>query len=226
MPGKRVRAPYQRYQKKKKSKKAVTRTYVSAPSRAFGGVLPAKLIYHTSMSLNPGIASAATHVFRLASIFDPDLTGVGHQPGLHDQLSPIFERYQVWKVDFKVIFKNNDSTNTQRIGYSVSDDSTTTTSFEEYMENGNSDFALLSSGGSDDLYTMSGSILIPEVHGVSYKQYMSNDDYGANFGSNPVEDAYVKFIADGIGTDTGSVSAVVTLVYHVKMMGSKVTAQS
>lgn len=47
----------------------------------------------------------ANHVFNLGSIFDPDYTGVGHQPAFHDQWATLYNRYRVIGVRYKVIFR-------------------------------------------------------------------------------------------------------------------------
>jgi len=42
------------------------------------------------------------HEYALNGLYDPDLSGVGHQPMGFDQLSAMWKRYRVWKVDFKI----------------------------------------------------------------------------------------------------------------------------
>lgn len=216
----------------KKKKTGIVRPYnvVPTPLRLFkGSAMPTNLIYHQSGQLNPGaVGVIAGTVFRLGSIFDPDLTGVGHQPLGHDQLAALFERYQVWKVDFDLVMVNLDTSNENRAGCTISDDNSIAVSTgEELIEQGNSRWDVLgiaSSSGSKKRFT--GSVLNCDVHNISYKQYMANDDYGANFGSNPAEDAFLKVWADGFDTDTGAVRYAITLVYHTKCMGSVTTSQS
>ena len=43
-------------------------------------------------------------VYRLNSLFDPDLSGVGHQPYGYDQLMAIYQRYKVIYCDVEVGF--------------------------------------------------------------------------------------------------------------------------
>lgn len=50
-------------------------------------------------------SGAAHHVFRLNSIFDPDVTGVGHQPAYHDQWSALYNKYRVLSATWKIVFK-------------------------------------------------------------------------------------------------------------------------
>lgn len=66
--------------------------YVSAlPQRMF-----VKLNYcEPNMDMSLAAAVVSTQTWRLNSLFDPDLTGVGHQPYLYDQYSALFNRFLV-----------------------------------------------------------------------------------------------------------------------------------
>lgn len=59
------------------------------------------LRYSAEISVaSPGPGLAAGHVFRLNSIFDPDLTGTGHNPLGYDQWLAIYNNYHV--VDARI----------------------------------------------------------------------------------------------------------------------------
>jgi len=226
---KRVRAPSaKKYVSKKKSKTAMVKAFSSKNSTQGGiqNVMPVKMLYSDWYNLNPGVGGIGTsQVFRLSSIHDPDFTGVGHQPLGHDQLADLYERYQVYKVDFEIEASGLDINSLQRIGYRLSDSSSVTTDSRALYENGNGEFAVISPYGNNGR-SFRGSVWVNEVHGVSYKQYMSNDDYGANFGSNPVEEAYLHVMADGLGVDTDGIRFAIRLTYHCKLMGSKLVSIS
>lgn len=59
--------------------------------------------YVDTKTLNPS-AGAADHIFRLNSIFDPDSTGVGHQPAYHDQWDGLYANYRVLACKYQVTF--------------------------------------------------------------------------------------------------------------------------
>lgn len=222
-------APMPRKKKTQKKKSGIVSRYSvsTPPGRLLSPQTGVKLIYHTSGQLNPGIGgTTANNIFRLSSIFDPDFTGIGHQPLGRDQLAVLYERYQVWKVDFHIVYVNTDGSNVQRCGYTVSDDSTTAASGEIYIEQGNSEWDILGIAGGQSKKVFSGSVKLNECHGISYKQYMANDDYGAKFGSNPTEECFLKCWVDGVGTDTSPVRFSISLVFHTKIMGSVTTTQS
>jgi len=163
----------------------------------------------------------------LGSLNDPDFSGIGHQPMGHDDVSNMFERYQVWKVDFEIEFVFPvASTNTNAVGvsYRVSDTSSTSTDPRVNLESGAGEWGSVTS--CQTIKKFSGTVLLSDIHGVSYKQYMSNDDYGANFGNNPVEDCYLHLFVDGYDGDTLGIKARARLTYHAKLMGNKLQALS
>lgn len=56
------------------------------------------------------LPAATVYSFRANSIYDPDLTGVGHQPRYHDQWSNFYERYMVVGSNITVKFlKDGDA---------------------------------------------------------------------------------------------------------------------
>ncbi len=63
-----------------------------------------KFRYHDI--LNEGGIQGATHVFRMNSLFDPDLTGIGEQPMGFDQWKQFYTNYQVLGSSIKVIALN------------------------------------------------------------------------------------------------------------------------
>lgn len=190
-------------------------------------VMPCKLLYSDTYTINPGaLGATATQSFRCQSLHDPDLTGVGHQAMGYDQLYGFYERYQVWKLDFEIEFVSNDGSNIQGVGYRFSGVQTTDTNPIVNLENGLGEFSLLDVKGGSSRKSFKGTVTLCDIHGVSYKEYMSNDEYGAEFGSNPAKSSYLHVWADGNGTDTAGVIARVRLTYHTKLTGSKVQALS
>ena len=61
------------------------------------------LVYCDTKSLSPG-TGAASHIFRLNSINDPDYTGVGHQPAFHDKWATLYGNYKVVRTSWAITF--------------------------------------------------------------------------------------------------------------------------
>ena len=85
-PFKRLRVPRPIYVARNRGDKAFAVTPVGNRS----GIV--KLKYACTVSLSQTVSK---HIFRWNSLFDPDYTGTGHQPFMHDQLSGIWRNYHV-----------------------------------------------------------------------------------------------------------------------------------
>ena len=73
-------------------------TYLSKYFDPFPAKAHYTLRYSDQITLNPGAGANATYNFRANSIFDPDYSGVGHQPYGHDNLQNIYDGYVVDKA--------------------------------------------------------------------------------------------------------------------------------
>lgn len=65
--------------------------------------------YFDSPVLNAAAGATAVHIYRTNGLFDPDLTGVGHQPRGFDQLMPLYDNYVVIGAKITVRFSWNTS---------------------------------------------------------------------------------------------------------------------
>jgi hypothetical protein len=74
----------------------------------FPPLMNTKLRYAYNFQLDSATGFAqifgTEQVFRLNSLFDPDLTNTGHQPFGYDQLTPIYGRYRVRACEVEVEF--------------------------------------------------------------------------------------------------------------------------
>lgn len=72
--------------------------------QAFPPNLDVNLTYFQQINLTATTPGLAVHyLFRTNSIFDPDFSGVGHQPGMHDQLALIYEHYRVLRSKIEIV---------------------------------------------------------------------------------------------------------------------------
>ena len=90
--------------------------------------LKTTLNYVQEVTIDPGLASIAAHYFRANSIFDPDLTGVGHQPLTRDEYAALYGYYRVLSSRIKVtpVFDSNTAVNPGYWGLYLDTDSTLT----------------------------------------------------------------------------------------------------
>jgi len=65
------------------------------PGFGFPDQLRCVLKYKENGVLFTGSTTPAAQVYRLNSLFDPNLTGTGHQPNYYDQLTAVYQQYCV-----------------------------------------------------------------------------------------------------------------------------------
>lgn len=240
MPFTRGRSPA-RSGSRSKQRRRVSRSsssLVRAPARRAGGYLwgpgnnylskyfdpfPAKahyvLRYSDQITLNPTAGAVANYHFRANSIYDPDVTGVGHQPYGHDNLQNIYKSYVVDKAVMTLIptqFGNTVAT----YGARVAGD-TDSGSFHLIRESKGVTMATTAIGAA------------PAPISRSYqrnKMWPIEKDSSAEFGANPAIDAETKFHIFMQGpngtTDPGSIDYMVNITYYVTCFDLKQLAGS
>lgn len=175
--------------------------------------------YSEVISLNPGIATPAAYLFRANSIFDPNFSGIGHQPYGHDTYSSIYNHYCVTS---SVITVQSTTSANGVFGVSVTDDTVVQADYDTIRETKGTAVATMLSGGSP-----------PKI----YQKYNRRAQFGdlqnvnaqsANFGANPAELSIFHLWAEGTdsGADPGVFKFMVTITYVVRMWELKDLGQS
>lgn len=110
--------------------------------------LSARLIYcEKDVVINPGLGTPAIYIFRLSDLFDPNLTGAGHQPARFDQYMTMYEQFVVTAAAIKVSFQNLQGAGggATIVGITCSDSNTPSSiDCRPYIENGQTVHTVLS----------------------------------------------------------------------------------
>lgn len=196
-----------------------------------GTSLKAKLIYcEKDISISPGLGSGDVKLWSLSSLFDPYVTGVGHQPAGFDQLMAIYEQYLVLAAKVTVKFSNTGASGqaSQIVGLSITDDVGSSTDIRRYVENGSSVSRILSArGDGNNIGELSLSVNLPTAHGLTYAQYTGDDVYKGTSALSPNEQVYLQVWAQAIDTsDTADVALFVEIEYTTLFTGSKLNTLS
>lgn len=183
--------------------------------RVFGfpNNLISKLRYCDSFNLTCTSGSRALNVFAANGIFDPDITGVGHQPMWRDNFAAIYDQYVVIGSKITVKFANTSSTVPAICGVVGDDDQNISTNADSLMELNNSVHSLLPCAGGP-VVTLSQTFEPMKNFGVNAK----DDGYSATgFGSNPTEIwCFGAWICSADQSSTVTVSVSVEIDYTVK----------
>jgi len=183
-------------------------------SPPFGDKLKALVTYaDIGSSLNPTIGPVtAGYVYSCNGLYDPNITGTGHQPMGFDQLMVIYQRYTVIGAKAIVTFINTDATNASNVGLLVTRSTTVNASPTQIMEQGLGQFKLLSPSGSNgDSVTL--ELAINPNKFLDKSDPLDDESLGGTSASNPGTQCYFNIWACGNTADAGAVLFNIRLEY-------------
>lgn len=197
-------------------------------------VSPIPLQYRTRMKyvqtfkiLADAGADYAINLFRLNSIYDPDESGVGHQPYGHDTLAPLYNNYRVYKAHAtaELVVGTYAALECKPIiGFIACPALPTITNFSHLLELPKSKWKQVDA----NTRKVKGTYTMAKILGVTANQYKSDDLFMANMGGNPAAVAYLGVYA---GMPIGSQPVndwyiTVTLIQYVEFLVPKLQVQS
>jgi len=178
-------------------------------------------------------ATACAREYSITSPFKPDtdLTNA-RQPMGWDQITPLFDRYHVTGVKYKVAILGT-SNESRIVGIVVTDRqiaSLTNFNLETLIEQGLAQWKPLSPGtGGPNVTTFEGYVDCPKVIGKSYTEYVGDPNAGAITSTSPSNPIYMYVYA---GNSLSSASALgatdifVELEMTIRFQGSNITPSS
>jgi len=177
-------------------------TSISTTTQPFPFRYDCKLTYGVNVTLTTAGSSSAgvTNVFRLNSLYDPDLTGTGHQPYQYDQMTAIYSKYLVKHAFIDLTF-TDPTADGLWVGWCIQPDSDgespTTLQLYDIMERPNWKAIPLNNTGAQAV-TARLSIPMHELFGVSKAQYVNETgSYAASYNASPSQQALLKvFLID------------------------------
>lgn len=192
--------------------------------RTFKATLPYS---EYNIQVNPtsgGLAS--TYIFSANGMYDPNITGVGHQPLGFDQIMTMYDHFTVIGSRITVTFVNNDISYNQFAGVRLTDNTTPETDPNAIMENGAGKHALLGIAGKEtNTATMEHNCSVSRFLGRP--NIMSNDDLRGSAVANPVEQVYYQiWAAPNTAVDASTVTLTVKIDYIAIFTEPKTLASS
>jgi hypothetical protein len=172
-----------------------------------GSVVPDRIMctmpYGEMIQRSPA-AVTDVYTFRLNSTFDPDLTGVGHQPLGRDQVAGVlYNRYRVHSVKVTVDFSAFLAADVPILAYIYMSNGYNLSTITDALEQPYTAYKLMgnASYGYPSTITMQANLW--DIWGKTKEEYLSDDTTGALFGSNPSE---VLTVDIGVGSCNRSTS--------------------
>lgn len=208
--------------------KANRQFFGSSVSRPFGNRMKVITRYSDrAFNLNPGVAgTAAVQVFSANGLYDPDITGTGHQPIGFDQYMLAYDHYTVIGAKIRCFFENTDSTYSHLVGISIQDNATANTDARVYVENGGTKQSFLSvKGSSRDVCQLVHQVGIGKFMGK--KNILTENDFRGDVSSNPTEQVYFHcWASPQASADSANVNLIVQIEYIAILTEPKLLALS
>lgn len=167
-------------------------------------------------------ALVPSYVYNLNSTFDPNRTGVGHQPYGRDTLAVLYNRYRVIACSF--VINGYAADNAIRIACIPTNELPSLTSVSDLCERPRARFVVQNPGGNTNY--LKGSISIASLVGRSKSQYMADDRYQADVDASPAELALLQIAVGGMNDSTASANLTITLEYTVEYFDVRPLSQS
>lgn len=176
------------------------------PNGILSKSMKGKLIYSQAHEGFIGV----DQIYRLNSIFDPDLTNLGHQPYGRDTYATLYNRYRVDSVSYVIDFACTGST-----GQVVILPTNTATSIGSFGLAREHARAVWKSAAQYQNQRITGSIDLAKLNGVPKKTYQADDRFQSLMGTNPAEIMCMHILAGNLAdVYTTEIYYTVTLTYH------------
>lgn len=208
----RARARAARRPRKKVARRGGRRTTVNI-NRAltpFAQRYITKMKYSETFILQLG--NSYTQVLNLNSLFDPNRTGIGHQPYGFDQLAAIYNRYRVISTNYVVNGYSGGSP--IRYGLLPCNEVPLINNVSELAENPRGQTRVQFPGGSTTV--IKGKVYIPSLVGRTKAQYLADDRYQSLTTGSPAELALLYITGANMSDNSTDVLITVTLEFLVE----------
>lgn len=219
--GKSRRAPRRRRNVRRK------RTGVTTNVNRSLQPIPNRYICKMKYSTSVITSAAGQYIFNLNSLFDPDRTGIGHQPYGYDPLSNLYNRYRVIACGWRVHNPTGAVGNAILTGCLPNNDlGMTFANTGEMLENPRAKYIVQNPGAP--LVALKGKSYLPKLMGRTRSQYMADDNYQAVITASPAELGllYLQTFNGLNGDAIGGIGLTVVLEYTVEFFDLKHVVQS
>lgn len=183
--------------------------------------------YNESLVFTIATVTGTQQIWRINSLFDPNNTGTGHQPYGFDQLANLYNRYRVLRVRWKLIFGSTTVTYQALVvpvNGTLSSAISNATTFDAAAEIPRAKAIIVSANAP--AVTVSGSMALNELNGVTRTEYLADDRFEAQVGASPAEliNLYMGWYNGSGGTITVAYNA--ELEFLVDMHDPVIATQS
>ncbi len=184
-----------------------------------------KLKYQDIFTINPGIGTPGVQVFSCNGLFDPNITGTGHQPRGFDQLMAMYDHYVVLGSKITVWF--SATLESTLCGVAARDSATVEVDVNEYIEDTVNAYTCMGetgSGAEPKKIVLKNSIR----KFLGRSNVMSDSQLKGSSAANPTEQAFYHVYSEALdpALDLGALHCSAEIEYLVALIEPKQPTQS
>jgi hypothetical protein len=186
------------------------------------------LRYHDVVDIGVTGSTPTAYIFSANGLYDPDITGTGHQPMGFDQLMQFYQHYTVISSNIRVQFEQGAATaDAVRAAVAVSRGQAALSTWSRIIEEGQVEFSYISAatnGGGPSPSWFVNSVNVADFQSVP--NVLNDDTLKGVVGANPATAiSYVLYNACD-QTITAHIKAMVTIEYDAMFTEPLQIAQS
>lgn len=191
-----------------------------------------KLRYCETVIINPGIGgTAGVHVFSANGMYDPNITGTGHQPRGFDQLlGSLYDHFTVIGSRITVDFAQqyNTAYNVMTVGIALKDSTSVYADVNDYQEGRNVVTSQMPSSNQADSGNLRRCVKTFSARGFLGRSHpLSDPELKGSSSANPTEQAYYHVFAAGHqGQDEAAIECIVRIEYMAILTEPRNPSQS
>lgn len=221
---KRPRSAFATFRSRTRKRARRTVPLVRMPRYIIGRTQRARLLYHENVNITTAAVaeSVGSFVFSANGCYDPNITGVGHQPRGFDQVMALYDHYTVIGASISVRFINHGGNNRPYVGILVRDGTPTATTTRDVFEDGNKVISmrpLLRSSATDEAGEGMTTALTTKVNIAKFlgrKEALSDPELKGGVTTNPTEQVFFHVVVtDPATASANNVHCQVAITYDV-----------
>lgn len=219
-----TRRTTKRYYKRKRYRKS-TVSYIRDTSALIPKRVFHKFNYFTTLDFATGAVAKVPSIYEFrTSLFDPDFTGGGHQPYLHDQWGSFYSYYRVYGIKFNIQFLSTTSTVASMVWVARNSYTTISSTDPEVNEEFPTCYAKRAINSSKPV-TIKGFMSVAKTEGLTRREFLGDAGYEAAIGANPTKYSRLSI---GVQSDapTQLIVAYVSLQLYAELWGQILPAKS
>ncbi len=179
--------------------------------------------FERDITITP-LPSGATSVYNYSvnGIFDPNITGTGHQPLGFDNLMAMYFHYVVTGAHIYINCTNTDVSNAQFLGVRLSGTASGGINVQTIIEQGLTTVAYLNAAGSDAAASGAIDLGCSVAKFLNRKDIVDDQDLRGDAASNPLEQIYFQiYAAPDVSVQSDLIRCNVRIEYHVTFLEPK-----